>query len=128
MQTQVAQEIQRSSWVCDGNYESRGGDLVRAAADTIVVFDLPRFQVLRQVTIRTVRRAIRRQELWNGNREPLSNFTRWDPEHNVVRWAWVHHEKYRKRFHHAIETGEWDHATVVILTSHADGNRWLARL
>ena len=128
MQTQVAQEIQRSSWVCDGNYESRGGDLVRAAADTIVVFDLPRFQVLRQVTIRTVRRAIRRQELWNGNREPLSNFTRWDPERNVIRWAWVHHEKYRKGFQRAIETGEWEHAAVVILTSHADGDRWLARL
>ncbi len=128
MQAQVAEEIQRPSWVCDGNYESHGGDLVRAAADTIVVFDLPRFRVLCQVAARTVRRAIRREELWNGNREPLSNFTSWDPERNVIRWAWVHHEKYRHRFHQAAETGEWDHATVVVLASHADGDRWLAQL
>ncbi len=126
MRAEIADEIERPSWVCDGNYESHGGDLVRAAADTIVVFDLPRLQVLRQVTTRTVSRAVRREELWNGNREPLSNFTRWDPEQNVIRWAWVHHKQYRQRFRRAIETGEWDHAEVIVLASHADGDRWLA--
>ncbi|MGH1490489.1 MAG: AAA family ATPase [Acidimicrobiales bacterium] len=128
MRAQVAKELEHPDWVCDGNYESMVGDLVRAAPDTILVFDLPRVRVVRQVAWRTVKRAVRREELWNGNREPLSNFTRWDPEHNVIRWSWVNHEKYQKRFQQAMETGEWDHAEVVRLTSHADADRWLASL
>ena len=58
------------SWVMDGNY-SAVRPLVWARADTVVWLDLPRRTVMRQVIWRTLRRAVTRQELWNGNREPL---------------------------------------------------------
>ncbi len=115
-------------WVVDGNYDSSVGDIVRGRAETIVVFDLPRARVMRQVITRTVRRAITRAELWNGNREPLTNFYRWDPERNVIRWSWVKHDEYRQRYRARMADGSWDHAEVVVVRSRADAAVWLESL
>ncbi len=79
----VAARADEDGWVIDGNY-SAVRPIVWARADTVVWLDLPRRTVMRQVTWRTVRRALTRQELWNGNREPLANFFRWDPEESVI--------------------------------------------
>lgn len=128
LRARLAAELDGDDWLCDGNYDHLVGDLVRGAADTIVVFDLPRTLVARQIAWRTLRRAVTREELWNGNREPLSNLYRWDPERNVIRWSWVHHEEYRQRFRAKIASGEWDHAQVVVLRSRADADAWLDTL
>jgi hypothetical protein len=36
-------------WVADGNYTAKGGDLVRARAETVIWLDLPRPQMMRQL-------------------------------------------------------------------------------
>lgn len=128
LRSEIANQISGQNWVCDGNYNANVGDLIQAAADTIVVYDLSRLTVLRQVTWRTVRRAVRREELWNGNRERLSNFFRWDPEENIIRWSWVHHHRYRDEYRALAETGTWDHAEVIWVERHAVADRWLANL
>ncbi len=123
----LAGALDQPSWVCDGNYRQAEA-LTRGQADVIVVFDLPRRIVMRRVIVRTVRRAITREELWNGNREPLTNFYRWDPEKNVIRWSWVHHHQNRQRFRQAEESGAWSHAQVFWLHSLEDVDRWLESL
>ena len=112
----VAAALDTDRWVVCGNY-STVADLVHGGADTIVWLDLPKSVVMRRVVKRTLRRAVRREELWNGNREPLTNFYRWGPEENIVRWAWTMHDHYRQRYLTAIEDGTWDHATVHRLSS-----------
>ena len=57
------------SWVIDGVYRGKLGTLVLDAADTIVWLDLPLHVWLPRLLRRTVRRVVRREELWNGNRE-----------------------------------------------------------
>ena len=57
-------------WVVDGNY-STVRDIVWDRADTVVWFDLPYVTVMARTIRRTVRRTVTREELWNGNREPL---------------------------------------------------------
>lgn len=104
-------------WTICGNYATVTWSITMPAADTIVWLDLPRSIVIRRVTIRTLRRAIRREELWNGNREPLTNFYRWDPEQNIIRWSWTKHEHYRQRYRQAMADGIWDHAEVHRLRS-----------
>jgi adenylate kinase family enzyme len=89
-------------WVVDGNY-SAVRDLVWDRADTVVWIDLPRATVMRQIVTRTVRRTVTREELWNGNREPLANFWRWDPMHNIIRFAWVRHGVLAERYAAAVE-------------------------
>jgi hypothetical protein len=51
-------------WVADGNYESKGGGLVRERADTVVWLDLGRRAVTIQLIARTARRALLREVLW----------------------------------------------------------------
>ena len=56
-------------WVIDGNYDTKIGDLVWEAADTIVWLDLPLRVSLWRLWGRTSRRIRTGEELWNGNRE-----------------------------------------------------------
>ncbi len=63
--------VAREAWVIDGGYRGKIGDLVLERADTIVWLDLPRRVWLPRLLRRTVRRVVRGEELWNGNRETL---------------------------------------------------------
>jgi adenylate kinase family enzyme len=58
-------------WVIDGNYGSKIGDFVLERADTLVWLDLPLRTCLRRLWLRTWGRILRREELWNGNRESI---------------------------------------------------------
>jgi adenylate kinase family enzyme len=85
-------------WVADGNYRNKIGNTILDQADTIVWMDLPRPVVMRAVTRRTIRRAVRREELWNGNREQLRNVLSYKPDRSIIVWAWTSHAKYRERY------------------------------
>lgn len=113
-------------WITCGNYESRSGGLHVDRCDTIIWLDPPRRTVIARIVRRTIRRAVRREELWNGNREPLTNFTRWNPEHNVIRWAWVHFPIYRARYAASRHDGSWDHAVVHHLRTPAEIEAFVA--
>jgi adenylate kinase family enzyme len=120
----VGQATDGPTWVVDGNY-SAVQPLIWARADTVVWLDLPRLVATARVARRTVRRAWTRQQLWNGNREPLTNFTRWDPEHNIVRWSWVKHPEYAQRYGAAMVDPRHAHLRFVRLSSAADVERFL---
>jgi len=120
----VAARASEDRWVIDGNY-SAVQPIVMARADTVVWLDLPRRVVMRQVIWRTMRRAATRQELWNGNREPLSNFLSLVPEKSVISWAWHSHAKYRVRYGVAAADPANAHLTFIRLTSRRDVTRFL---
>ena len=61
------------AWVIDGSYSGKLGHLVQERADTVVWLDLPRRVWLPRLLVRTARRVVAREELWNGNRETLLN-------------------------------------------------------
>jgi adenylate kinase family enzyme len=111
-------------WVMDGNY-SVVRPLVWARADTVVWLDLPRRTVMRQVVWRTLRRAVTRQELWNGNRESLRNFLSWAPEESIISWAWHNHAKYQDRYGAAAADPANAHLTFFRLTSRRAVSRFL---
>lgn len=121
----VTARTSQDGWVIDGNY-SVVQTIVWAHADTVVWLDLPKRIVMRQVVWRTMRRAVTRQELWNGNREPLFNFLSWDPEKSIVLWAWHNHAKYRARYGAAAADSVNAHLTFIRLTSRGDIDCFLA--
>jgi adenylate kinase family enzyme len=106
------------AWVIDGNYTAVR-DLVWARADTVVWVDLPRSLVMARVVRRTVRRGVLRTELWNGNREPASNWLTLDPERSIIMWSWTQHAKYRARYEAATADPAWDHLRFIRLRSPA---------
>lgn len=126
---QVDAITQGEEWVIDGNYRTVVVDgPVWQRADTVVWLDLPRRTVMRQVLTRTLRRSVCREELWNGNREPLRNLYAWDPNRSIIRWAWTQHAQYRERFGSAKASPVFSHITFVRLTSHQESERWLRGL
>lgn len=113
---QVDEIAQTDAWVIDGNYDAVC-DLVWERADTVVWIDLPRATIMRRITARTLKRTLTREQLWNGNREPLSNLYSLAPEKNVIVWAWMKHPVYQRHYAAAMTDPHWAHITFVRLRS-----------
>jgi len=80
-------------WVIDGNYVLVR-DLIWSRADTLVWLDYPGPVVFRRLVRRTLRRALTRELLWNGNRERLlPNF--FTPE-GLIPWFFRTHWRRRR--------------------------------
>lgn len=115
-------------WVVDGNWTSRLQGLLDpgtpGGADVYVWLDHPRRTVMRRVIGRTLRRGILQEELWHGNRERVRDWVRWEPEHNIVRWAWTNHPVTRERMLQRIADG----VPVVRLRGQREVDAWLSSL
>jgi adenylate kinase family enzyme len=82
-------------WVIDGSYASKLGDLVLERADTLVWLDLPLRVCIRRLWRRTWGRIIRREELWNGNRESIR--TAFLIKDSLFAWTLKQHRPGRRR-------------------------------
>jgi adenylate kinase family enzyme len=117
-----------NGWVTDGNYTKRARNLHIRAADTLIWLDLPKRTVMQRVVRRTIRRAVTRERLFGrGMTEPLTNFTRWDPAKNVIRWTWVNFDVYRSRYETRVADGSWGHLVVHRLRAPRDVVEFVAR-
>ena len=114
-------------WVIDGNY-SVIRDIVWEQADTVIWFDLPYLAVMSRVIRRTIKRAILRTELWNGNREPLSNLISFDPQKSIIAWTASRHGLYRKRYAAAEADPTWAAVTFIRLETRASIRRLLSEI
>lgn len=95
---QVREFCAAERWVVCGKY-ALVRPIVFARADTIVCIDHDRVRQTIRVAGRTLRRAVRREELWNGNRESLTNLWPFQaPERSMVRWTWENIPRTRSLF------------------------------
>ena len=102
-----AADAASDGWVVCGNYPAVRTS-IWARADTIVWLDLPRHVVMARVLRRTADRAIRRTELWNGNRESPGNaLALHDPERSIIRWAWDGVDRYRRQYAGMLTDPTW---------------------
>lgn len=118
----------RSAWVIDGYYGELTETVVWPRADTVVWLDLPRRLVLAQATRRSLRRILRREELWGGNRESLRDLVSWNPERSILRWIWIQHGVRRRRFLAASVDPMWADTAFVRLCSRAEVETFLAEV
>lgn len=110
------------AWVTEWQYRAVRR-LLLERAEVLVWLDLPTVVVMRQVVVRTLRRRLRRIELWNGNVEPPLRSFLGDPDH-IVRWAWRTRRKLDgldARLADAVPG-----LVLVRLRSRRDVERWLA--
>jgi adenylate kinase family enzyme len=121
-EAEVDRFTDRPAWVTEWQY-GQVRALLAGRADLLVWLDLPRRTVMRQVVLRTVRRRLRRQVLWNGNVEPRLRTILTEPDH-IVRWAWSSHGRSGERVRAVAE--ERPDLVVVRLGSHREARRWLA--
>ena len=69
LRARLAPTLALDGWVIDNPYRRIVGDLVIDRADTLIWLDLPMRVWLPRLLRRTLRRIIRHEVLWNGNRE-----------------------------------------------------------
>jgi adenylate kinase family enzyme len=121
LRARVAPLVTGDGWVIDGAYRSKLGDLVLEAADTVLWLDLPRRQWVPRLLRRTIRRIVRREELWGGNRETFRNaFLHRD---GLVRFAWRSYAVRRATY-----PAELARFQVLRLRSQREVDLWLASI
>lgn len=116
----VNEALAPDGWVVDGNYHGRLGTIVLERADTAVFLDLPFRTVLRRVLARTLRRAVTREEMWNGNRESFRTVVSRD---SIIWWVVTMHRTYREKWPPRL--APLTHLRVVHLRSARETRRWL---
>jgi adenylate kinase family enzyme len=109
-------------WVIDGNYGRKLSDLVLERADTLVWLDVPLHVCLRRLWRRTWGRIVRREELWNGNRETLR--TAFFARDSLFLWAITSHRQRRRTLPERLARHR--HLEVVRLRTPREVERWLA--
>lgn len=89
----VREFVARDRWITEWQYRAARATVIERA--TLVVWlDMPFGTTLARVVRRTVRRRVRNEELWNGNREPGIRHAVLQPE-GMIRWAISTRGKYR---------------------------------
>jgi adenylate kinase family enzyme len=115
----MADLTQGSSWVMDGSYLNCGGELRRARADAIFVFDLPRRICMTGVLWRIATQYGQvRQEAAPGCPE------RFDA--GFLNYVWTWREKQRPKVMKFVDGARADQ-NVVRFTARSDVNRYLAK-
>lgn len=121
----VMAAIAGDQWVIDGNY-SAVRSIVWERATALIWLNLPLYQVLSQVTWRTLKRGLYQTELWNGNRESLrQGFCSRD---SMILWVLRTYHHRRREYPKLISQPEYQHLEVVEVRSHTAAQAWLKSL
>jgi adenylate kinase family enzyme len=120
----VEKSLSGDSWVVDGNY-SKVRDIVWSRADTVVLLDYPLPIIMRRSLLRTLRRVITQEELWNGNRESWRMIFSKD---FMPFWVLRTYKKRRKDYPILLSKPEYCHLRVVHLQSPIAAENWLSSL
>lgn len=123
LRPRLAAALAAAAWTIDGNY-SKVQDIVLAGADTVVWLDYSLPVILWQLLKRTVRRIVRREELWAGNRERLStSFFSWD---SILWWAVKTYWRRKRQYTALMADPARQHLIFIHLRSPAITRIWLA--
>ena len=114
--------VSRDSWVADGNYH-QVRDIVSPRASVVVWLDYAFLVVFRQLFVRTLRRVLRKETLWNGNRERLG--THFFSRDSFFLWLFKTYWRRRREYPLLFGLPEYSHLAVVRLTSLKETKKWL---
>jgi adenylate kinase family enzyme len=121
----VAARTAGERWVADGNYSAVRHVLWPRATD-VVWLDFSRKVVFSRVIRRTFARAIRREELWSGNRESLGKALL--SKDSILLWSFTTFAGNRRKFASARAGGEHAHLRWHALRSPREAGEFLRRL
>ncbi len=114
--------LRGEGWVADGNY-SVTRDVVWTRATAIVWLDYTFGLVFWRLLLRTLRRGILRETLWNGNKENL--FDHFFTKNSLFLWAFKTHWRHRRTLPPAFAEPQYAHLRLVRLRSPRETARWL---
>ena len=120
----TAAATEGGAWVVDGNYSAVMRDLAWDRAQTLVWLDYPFLVSGWRLLRRTVLRSVRREELWQGNRESFRrSFMSREP---ILLWFLRTFRRRRRQYEAAMADPANAHLTFVRLRTPREAERWLA--
>lgn len=118
----VEEATRGSVWVIDGNYAFLR-DVVWPRADTVVWLNYSFPVIASRALRRTFRRSLRREELYNGNRESLRKaFLSRD---SILWWVLQTYRKYRREYPQILAQEQHAHLRRVEFRRPAEAERFL---
>jgi adenylate kinase family enzyme len=107
---ELAELLDKDRWVIDGNY-NWARDLIWPHADTAVWLDYPLPIILWRLLLRTLRRTLSQEELWNGNREHFTN--QFLSSDSLFLYALKSKKKHHQRYPKLFQSPQFAHLTVI---------------
>jgi len=123
--TKLENALSADDWVLDGNY-SKTQSIKWNRVQMVIYLDLPFHIVLYRIIRRSLRRGIRKEELWHGNKETVLQhlFTR----NSMILWAIKTFHQNRKEYPKLFEKPEYSHIKFLRLRSDKEVEDFVAQL
>lgn len=109
-------------WLIDGNY-SRMRELIWPQATHVIWLNYSFTRVMYQLIMRTIRRAVYREELFSGNRESVqrSFFSR----ESILLWGLKTYRRRKREYERIIRLNKYPDLDFVVLANPADAQLFL---
>ena len=112
----LKEKLSKDSWVLDGNY-SKTAPTKWKDVQMVIWVDLPFLITLYQAVMRSLRRVVIGQELWEGT-ECYESFRRsFLSRESVIWWTITTYKKVRSRYEQIMNDNTYSHIKFVRLTS-----------
>lgn len=121
----VEELTQAGAWVADGNY-SKARDILWSRASALVWLDYPLLFIFWRLFSRSVRRLLRREELWNGNRETWKGM--FFSKESLFVWLAQSYPKMRRTYPELLAQPENAHLRVIRLRSARETEQFAAQV
>ena len=125
--TRVESAISSGSWVVAGNYHVIR-DLIWPRAEAVIWLDYSLPLVFWRLLTRTLRRAVTREELWNGNRENFWVHLKFWSEESLFHWLFKTYWRRKREYPILFAVPKYRHLHVFRFHSPKETNAWLLEL
>lgn len=127
MRTGLENALTSQAWVVAGNYSSVR-DMLWPRAQAIVWLDYGLPLVFWRLLVRTLRRAITQEELWNGNREKFWWHLKLWSDESLFHWLFKTYWRRKRETPALLAQPEHAHLKLIHLTSPRETRAWLESL
>jgi hypothetical protein len=119
----VENAVMQKSWVMDGNYRIVR-DIVWGRANILIWLNYPFLTILYQALMRTITRAITKEELFSGNRESfiMSFFSK----ESMLLWVLKSYPRRNREYPKLFKTGKYSHLRIIELFNQRQVNGLIA--
>ena len=116
-----------TSWVVAGNYRAVL-DIVWPRAQVIIWLDLPFHVVFWRLLARSLRRGLKQEELWNGNREPFWPHLKFWSDESLFRWLFKTYWRRKREIPIFLSLPWHDHLKSFRFKTQREVDDWLVNL
>jgi adenylate kinase family enzyme len=127
LRLRLAEELKVDAWVVAGNYNFLR-DLVWPKAEVVIWLDYGLPLIFWRLLVRTLRRSLSREVLWNGNIENLWTHLKLWSDDSLFKWLFKSYWRRKRETPGLLSRPEHAHLKLIQLRSAKQTREWLAGL